>query len=77
MEEGTEPNHPLEACLRLLKGEKDEEKIAGLLLASKHLKPVWVCFITCMMANTYRALGVRETKNQTMLVNYSLSNVHR
>ena len=33
-----EPENALESCLRLLKG-KDEEKIAGLLLASKHLKP--------------------------------------
>lgn len=34
-----EPESALESCLRLLKGKKDEEKIAGLLLASKHLKP--------------------------------------
>ncbi|KAK8822707.1 hypothetical protein WA556_001600, partial [Blastocystis sp. ATCC 50177/Nand II] len=39
MEVVKEPENPLESCLRLLKGKKDEQKIAGLLLASKHLKP--------------------------------------
>ena len=68
MEEGSEPNHPLEACLRLLRGERDEEKIAGLLLSSKHLKPVLICFIPYMIAVMYRALRVRETKKQMMLV---------
>lgn len=46
MEEQVEPNHPLESILRLLKGDTDEQKIAGLLLASKHLKPVVPIFLT-------------------------------
>ena len=76
MEEGSEPNHPLEACLRLLRGERDEEKIAGLLLASKHLKPVYLYFLIYLILITNRALTVMETQNQTMSVNSELKNVY-
>lgn len=34
---------PLEACLNLLRGEEDEKKMAGLLMAVKYLKPT-VCY---------------------------------
>ena len=49
MEVVKEPENPLESCLRLLKGEKDEQKIAGLLLASKHLKPSVCMTNDCVM----------------------------
>lgn len=39
MEVVSETNGALEACLKLLRGSKDEQKFAGLLMASKHLKP--------------------------------------
>ncbi|KAK8794083.1 hypothetical protein WA171_003209 [Blastocystis sp. BT1] len=40
MEEVSEPNSPLNSCLKLLRSEGDEQKIAGMLLASRHLKPI-------------------------------------
>ena len=48
MEVVKEPENPLESCLRLLKGKKDEQ-IAGLLLASKHLKPSVCMTNDCVM----------------------------
>lgn len=50
MEEVSEPSSPLNACLKLLRSEGDEQKIAGMLLASKHLKPidVWITLGTNM-----------------------------
>lgn len=49
MEVVKESENPLESCLRLLKGKKDEQKIAGLLLASKHLKPSVCMTNDCVM----------------------------
>lgn len=39
MEVVSETNGALEACLKLLRGSKDEQKFAGLLMVSKYLKP--------------------------------------
>lgn len=43
MEEVSEPKSPLDSCLKLLRSEGDEQKITGMLLASKYLKPSEVC----------------------------------
>ena len=34
----------LNSCLKLLKGEEDEKKTAGLLMAAKYLKPTVLLF---------------------------------
>ena len=39
MSEVVEEGYTLESCLRLLRGEEDEKKIAGLLMAVKYIKP--------------------------------------
>ena len=39
MEVVNEGNGALDACLKLLRGSTDEQKFAGLLMASKYLKP--------------------------------------
>jgi hypothetical protein len=46
---------PLEDCLRLLRGERDEQKLAGLLVAAN------VCRAgdADAVANVYRAVGPR------------------
>ena len=39
MEEVNEPEKTLAACLHLLDGNSDEQKIAGMLLSAKYLNP--------------------------------------
>lgn len=39
MEEAKEPEKTLAACLHLLNGNSDEQKIAGMLLSAKYLNP--------------------------------------
>lgn len=39
MEEVNEPERTLAACLHLLNGSSDEQKIAGMLLSAKYLNP--------------------------------------
>ena len=39
MEEVNEPEKTLAACLHLLNGNSDEQKIAGMLLSAKYLNP--------------------------------------
>ena len=59
MEEVKEPENALESCLRLLKGKKDEQKIAGLLLASKHLKPS-----VCILKNGCNSLDTNTVESE-------------
>lgn len=48
MEVASEQNNTQDACLKLLRGNTDEQKIAGLLMASKYLKPtvLMLTFVT-------------------------------
>lgn len=52
---------PIQSCLALLEGKKDEEKIAGLLMAAKYLKPT--VFDLSHYYNCYRMNQQRIRRN--------------
>lgn len=54
MEEVKEPEKTLAACLHLLNGNSDEQKIAGMLLSAKYLNPNEVNQIVLHLTSRYR-----------------------